>query len=272
MKRFMALAASALTLTALFGLATVSQAASVLELRGTGPAQPLNPTNAPEFTLDLYYTPDRAGIRTTIISTYLLFDDTKFDVTFATSITLTPGPANATGRPTVAQRNALAPTRNLITALTVGGARELSSFNSPVDILGSNPTGLVTTNALFDGDYNRPSSDPLAAVPGLIFPTGGFLIGRYSFSAKSDVNGNYAGSYGDTVIGFADSLVSGGQTLNGEEKSRVEISPTPNPALTFGANGVRRFAVVPAPSSVAVMALGGLMPLIAIARRRRAAK
>jgi len=49
-----------------------------------------------------------------------------------------------------------------------------------------------------------------------------------------------------------------------------------NPASSYATTGTLRFDLVtaqtPAPSSVAVMALGGLMPLVAIARRRRAAK
>jgi len=273
MKRFMALATSALTLTALFGLANTSFAQSnalrLIDAAGALGSGEFD-VETGGFRLNLFYDPavtgqvggstPNTGIRTTVVNSFLLFDDTKFTVTYTSLIAA----AAIDGGPTDGQRNALAPTRNTISVLALGGLDELDSFDTPVDILGANPSGFINTLSLFDGDYTIPSTSANAAIPGLKFTAAGFLLGRYTFVPKSTT------TYGDTVIGFAENLVNDPNALRGQEKANVVEAPNINRALTL--SGVHRFAVVPAPSSVAVMALGGLVPLIALARRRRAAK
>jgi hypothetical protein len=278
MKRFMAFAAAALTLGALFGAAQPSLAQNRLELRvstnptvGPPPVGVILPDAAPTLSLDLFYIPQDNGqvtppIRTSTFQSFVLFDKTKFSgVEFDTTIDNQAG-VNVDGRPTAAQRNALAPTNRTISSINVQGTRTLNSFNSPVDNLGANPDGFLNVINLFDGSASSPS-----AVAGLAFPPGGFKLGTYTFTFATDDNtGLYSGTTGNTVIGFADLLTISGQTLSSQERAVVGSNQDPQPSLQL--DGVYRFAVVPAPSSVAVFALGGLMPLVAIARRRRAAK
>jgi len=212
-----------------------------------------------DLKLDLYYTPEtngqtNPGIRTTVVNAFVLFDVTKFNASFSTTI---DNPTAQQG-PTTTQRNALAPTHQQISVLEVGEYRTLSSFNTSVDILGANPTGYSTTLALFDGDYTIPNGDPNAAVVGLKFPAAGFKLGTYTFSpTRGDVYTT------DTVIGFADALITSGQTLNSEEMARVEVNPASQSPLTV--RGIYRFAT-PAPSSLAILLLGLCLPL-AFSRR-----
>lgn len=285
MKRFMAFAASALTLSALLGLATTSSAQNhQLQLRrpaappatnvigpppdgGAVVPDPTVPgTGLDSFNLDLFYIPDAnqqgTANRTSTVQTYVLYDVNKFgDVIF----TPTLNAAAAAGGPSTAQKNLLAPTNKTISVVPVSGPRQLSSFNTPVDILGSNPTGNLSTLVLLDGSIQG------ANTAGLQFPAGGFRLGTYTFTFKTNTDGDaYAGNFGNTVIGIAENLIGAGQTLSDTEKTTVALGTGARVPVTT--SGVYRFNVVPAPSSVAIMAMGGLMPLVAIARRRRAAK
>ncbi len=277
MKRFMAFATAALTLGALFGTAKSSLADNSLQLRATTAGIPsvppavgvIDPNLTTTFSLDLFYVPQNNGqitppIRTSTFQSFLLYDRNKYD---DVSFNLTLDKTVANGGPSTANKNALAPTNKSISSIAVAGVRTLNSFNTSVDVLGANPDGFLNVQNLFDGSASSPS-----AVAGLAFPAAGFKLGTYTFTFKTDPNTGigYAGNYGTTVVGFADNLIGAGQTLSNQEKTVVGSNQSPAPTLST--TGVFRFAVVPAPSSVAVMAMGGLMPLVAFARRRRAAK
>jgi hypothetical protein len=269
MKHFAASAAITIALGSLLGAVKPCLAERLLQLRPVGPALFADPAQFPTFTLDLYFIPETNGqitppIRTFTFQSFLLYDRTLFeDVSFDLTIDNTPNVNATDGRPTVQQRNALAPTNRSISSITILGPRTLNSFNSPVDVLGSNPDGFYSTIGVFDGNLNLPTS-----VGGLAFPEEGFKLGRYTFTYTP----NAPLPPGGTVIGFSDLLIGSGQTLNSIEAAYSGSSQNPVPALRL--DGVfRATAPVPEPAALAY-GLGFCIAggLICSRRRKKQAK
>lgn len=112
-------------------------------------------------------------------------------------------------------------------------------------------------------------------IPDIVFNN--TLIGTYSFTVAAD-----AGGFVD--LGLAQSAVAGNgviqdSNLSSTFRSIITTNPTTTAGTIFqggnaalGRNGGFRVAVVPGPSSLAVFALGGLVPVIGLVRRRRAGK
>jgi hypothetical protein len=90
-------------------------------------------------------------------------------------------------------------------------------------------------------------------------PTGFFYDA--AFDPSSDRV--YGSSFAD-LTGTNGTIFSKASTITGTADARVDLTGYDPRRLAF--------AAVPAPSSVAVMAMGGLLPLVTFARRRRAAK
>ncbi len=102
-----------------------------------------------------------------------------------------------------------------------------------------------------------------AALPVLVVPTGTYRPTTNTFNGdNTDFTGETITDLNATFDGLADT--SGIWRLNISDNSGEDTGSIVGYRFTVNA--------VPAPSSVAIMALGGLMPLVAIARRRRAAK
>jgi hypothetical protein len=94
------------------------------------------------------------------------------------------------------------------------------------------------------------------------------LLGTFTIDWKADAPGGF------TDLGLSNALITDFQFASNR---RSTITSTPEQGTTFAGDGqirpgAYRIGTVPGPSSLAVFALGGLAPAMAIIRRRRAAK
>jgi hypothetical protein len=106
----------------------------------------------------------------------------------------------------------------------------------------------------------------------------GFNSNQLSYSTNGGGSFTNFGAAYDPVTTTALALQSfdlsgiAGLNNNADVRFRVTFTGATSDAGNNRIDNLKVVAATPAPSSVAVMALGGLMPLVAIARRRRAAK
>ncbi len=143
-------------------------------------------------------------------------------------------------------------------------------LQAPTDINGSSvlPAGstyLSTKSALVLGALDGSTAFPTVS--------GGseFYLGNY----RLRVAGNYAGA--STFVGFTNAVFPAAVGAQRDEvafTSSVNTASQANGRLTFANGGRVTFgtAATPGPESVAVFAMGGLAPALAVIRRRRAKK
>jgi len=129
---------------------------------------------------------------------------------------------------------------------TNDGILDSTPWTSVLDGFSFNDTDNLANDRQYAGQVGGVNFTGLSFAPDAYYRTSdGKRVGM-------DVLGTSPGPYNSDPL---ETFVFGQGTVN----YNIQLSPG-------------NLNAVPAPSSVAVMALGGLMPLVAIARRRRAAK
>jgi hypothetical protein len=236
MKRLSTALAPALMTGALIGIGAVSQAQSNvfrLEASFAGRDQVRGST----FTLSLFATQGDPEIRTTTLQPSLRFDPAYFNVAWQAELDEVDG-LDFTSIGQNLRR----------TANIVGGP-----YAGP-QIVNISTYGLAATN----NGFTLPANT---------------LVGNWTVTLLSNAPG------GVSEIGLIDAIVTGNTspiatgrrntfTTNPESESDVPSFEGGN----YTKPGAFQVGVVPGPSSLAVFALGGLAPAMALLRRRRAAK
>lgn len=241
MKRLSTALAPTLMTGALLGICAASQAqTNVLSLVGDVPAFL---TKGTTFTLELHSTQNAETASTTTVQSVLFISKVgdAGNRSIFSNVTWTEAP----GLNPETRANTMTPRTRTIAGGEYAGVHTMFSTT-----LGFNPARTLPSN---------------------------ILIGTYTFTLGEDVGGfvDFGLSQG-TAAGHG---VVQDQTLTTTFRSLITTT-NPNVSSTafaggnaaLGRTGGFRVGVVPGPSSLAVFALGGLVPVVGLIRRRRAAK
>jgi hypothetical protein len=237
MKRLSTALAPTLMTGALLGISAVSYAQSNI-LGWVGPAPDLVKKGDTFSLIGTLTRPDaEAGAKSTTIQSNFRFDPTKFQVT-TTNLALPQGVARSFT------------SENVIRTFSVA-----SGAYQGVNTIVSTAYGIVDNN-----------TDPPSG--GFALPQG-FQYIRYDIRVLDNATGGFADiGYSNAVITSPTLAASNRSLYFTTERSTTTFQGT----NSLGRAGAFRVGIVPGPSSLAVFAMGGLAPAMALLRRRRAAK